>query len=72
MIVEKSSLEKKQKEFIPILLKTIIPESIGKGATTFPKTLIQKQSRIFEDAKNQKIAYQQYLNLLVQYGIIKK
>jgi len=43
MKVEKNKLEKQQRNFIPLIQKTIIPESIADGATNLPKILMKKK-----------------------------
>ncbi len=72
MKVEKNKLEKKQKDFIWLITKTIIPQSIGDGKTNLPKTIMKKKSLGFTDAVNQSSEYNKYLDLLVQYKILPK
>ena len=72
MKVEKNKLEKQQKNFIPLIQKTIIPESIADGTTNLPKILMKKKKLWFSDAINQSTDYNAYLNLLAQYKIIPK
>jgi hypothetical protein len=43
MKVEKNKLEKQQRNFIPLIQKTIIPESIADGTTNLPKILMKKK-----------------------------
>jgi hypothetical protein len=72
MKVEKNKLEKKQKDFIWLITKTIIPESIGDGKTNLPKNIMKKKAPGFTDAINQSTDYNKYLDLLVQYKILPK
>lgn len=72
MKVEKNRLEKKQKDFINLIKKTIVPSSIGDGITTMPKSIMKKKSPWFLDAIDQNQSYNDYLNLLSHYKIIPK
>jgi hypothetical protein len=70
--VEKWKLKALQRKFLTTIKDTIQLVSIGDGITTLPTQIMKSNLSLFTDTKDQSNNFNNYLNILVRYGILPK
>lgn len=70
--VEKWKLKALQRKFLTTIKETIQLVPIGDGITTLPTQIMKSNLSLFTDTKDQSDNFNNYLNILVRYGIVSK